>query len=81
VKILMRKTFSDSSPASNLNFEMHSLEGEPTIASLIVHNILQEVEIKQEEVCTCLLHRVSTLKSPHSLHLSRWWEEKVMLWL
>jgi hypothetical protein len=43
----MRKTFVDSSPASNLNFEIHSLkEEEATIASPIVHNILQEVEIK-----------------------------------
>jgi hypothetical protein len=47
VKILMRKTFVDSSPASNLNFEIHSLkEEEATIASPIVHNILHEVEIK-----------------------------------
>jgi hypothetical protein len=46
----MRKTFVDSSPASNLNFEIHSLdEDEATIASPIVHNILQEVEIKQEK--------------------------------
>jgi hypothetical protein len=44
----MRKTFIDLSSASNLNFEIHSLEEEPTIASPIVHNILQEVEIKQE---------------------------------
>jgi hypothetical protein len=50
VKILMRKTFVDSSPASNLNFEIHSLEEEEaTIASPIVHNILQEVEIKQKK--------------------------------
>jgi hypothetical protein len=49
VKILMRKTFVDSSPASNLNFEIHSLEEEATIACPIVHNILQEVEIKQEK--------------------------------
>jgi hypothetical protein len=48
-KILMRKTFVDSSSASNLNFEIHSLEEQPTIASPIVHNILQEVEIKQEK--------------------------------
>jgi hypothetical protein len=48
VKILMRKTFVDSSPTSNLNFEIHSLEEEATIASLIVHKILQKVEIKQE---------------------------------
>jgi hypothetical protein len=47
VKILRRKTFVDSSPASNLNFEIHSLEEEATIASPIVHNILQEVELKQ----------------------------------
>jgi hypothetical protein len=47
VKILMRKTFVHSSPASNLSFEIHSLEEEEaTIASLIVHNVLQEVEIK-----------------------------------
>jgi hypothetical protein len=46
VKILMRKTFIDSSPASNLNSEIHSVEEEATIASPIVHNILQEVEIK-----------------------------------
>jgi hypothetical protein len=43
------KFFVDSSPASNLNSEIHSLEEEATIASLIVHNILQEVEIKQEK--------------------------------
>jgi hypothetical protein len=50
VKILMRKTFVDSSPASNLNFEIHSLEEEKaTIASPIMDNILQEVEIKQEK--------------------------------
>jgi hypothetical protein len=50
VKILMRKTFVDSSPASNLNFEIHSLEEEEaTIASPIVLNILYEVEIKQEK--------------------------------
>jgi hypothetical protein len=49
VKILMRKTFVDSSPACNLSFEIHSLEEEATIASPIVHNILQEVEIKQEK--------------------------------
>jgi hypothetical protein len=50
VNILMRKTFVDSSPASNLNFEIHSLdEDEATIVSPIVHNILQEVEIKQEK--------------------------------
>jgi hypothetical protein len=49
-KILMRKTFVDSSPVSNLNFEIHSLEGEEaTIASPIVHNILQEVRIKQKK--------------------------------
>jgi hypothetical protein len=49
VKILMRKTFVDSSRASNLNFEIHSLEEQPTIASPIVLNILQEVKIKQEK--------------------------------
>jgi hypothetical protein len=49
VKILVRKTFVGSSPAYNLNFEIHSLEEEATIASPIVHNILQEVEIKQEK--------------------------------
>jgi hypothetical protein len=48
-KILMRKTSVDSSPASNLNSEIHSLDEEATIASPIVHNILQEVEIKQEK--------------------------------
>jgi hypothetical protein len=48
VEILMRKTFVDSSSASNLNFEIHSLE-QPTIVSPIVHNILQKVEIKQEK--------------------------------
>jgi hypothetical protein len=47
VKILMRKTFVDSSSTSNLNFEIHSLEEQPTIASPIVPEILQEVEIKQ----------------------------------
>jgi hypothetical protein len=109
VKILMRKTFYDLSPASNLNFEIHSLkEEEATIASPIVHNILQEVKIKQKKEqkqihfqegkhyclpkisstttlkprtvyfqegrmmrsCACLLHRLSTLKCPHGLHLS-----------
>jgi hypothetical protein len=40
VKILMRKIFVDSSLVTNLNFEIHSLEEEPTIASPIVHNIL-----------------------------------------
>jgi hypothetical protein len=48
----MRFFFVDSSPASNLNFEIHSLEKEPTIASPIVPNILQEVEIKQEKEIT-----------------------------
>jgi hypothetical protein len=33
VKILMRKTFVDSSPTSNLNSEIHFLEEEATIAS------------------------------------------------
>jgi hypothetical protein len=46
----MRKTFVDSSPTSNLNFEIHSLEEEEeTIASPTVHNISQEVVIKQEK--------------------------------
>jgi hypothetical protein len=49
VKILIRKTFVDSSSESNLNFDIHSLEEEATIASPIVHNILQEVELKQEK--------------------------------
>jgi hypothetical protein len=50
VKNFMRKTFVDSSPASNLNFEIHSLEEEEaTIAFPIVHNNLQDVEIKQEK--------------------------------
>jgi hypothetical protein len=50
LKILMRNFFVDSSPASNLNFEIHSLEEEEAIiASPIVHNILQEVKIKQEK--------------------------------
>jgi hypothetical protein len=49
MKILMRKTFVDSSFASNLNFVIHSLEDQPTIASPIGPNILQEVEIKQEK--------------------------------
>jgi hypothetical protein len=40
VKILMRKTFVDSSPTFNLNFEIHSMEEEETIASPILHNIL-----------------------------------------
>jgi hypothetical protein len=41
VKILMRNTFTDSSPTSNLKFEIHSLEEEEeTIASPIAHNIL-----------------------------------------
>jgi hypothetical protein len=48
VKILVRKTFGDSSHASNLNFEIHSLYEQPTIASPIGANILHEVEIKQE---------------------------------
>jgi hypothetical protein len=47
VKILMRKTFVDSSSVSILNFEIHYLEEEEaTITSPIMHNILQEVEIK-----------------------------------
>jgi hypothetical protein len=45
VKILMRNFFIDSSPISNLNFKIYSLEEEATIASIIVHNILQEVKI------------------------------------
>jgi hypothetical protein len=45
----MRKTFVDSSLASNLNSEIHSLEEKATIASPIVHNILQEVKTKQEK--------------------------------
>jgi hypothetical protein len=49
VKILMRKTFVDSSPASNLNSKIHSLEEEATIASPTVHNILQKDKIKQEK--------------------------------
>jgi hypothetical protein len=40
VKIVMRKTFVDSSPTSNLNFEKHSWQEQPTIVSPIVHNIL-----------------------------------------
>jgi hypothetical protein len=52
VKILMRKTFVDLSPVSNLNFEMHYLEEQPTIATPIVSNILQKVEIKQEKETT-----------------------------
>jgi hypothetical protein len=41
VKIRMRRTFVDSSLASNLNFEIHSLEEEEAnIASLIMHIIL-----------------------------------------
>jgi hypothetical protein len=40
------KFFVNSSPTSNLNFEIRSLEEEPTIASLIMPNILQEVKIK-----------------------------------
>jgi hypothetical protein len=107
MKILMRKTFVNSSPASNLNFEIHSLEEEEaTIASPIVHNILQEARsnkrrnmftskkgsiiaylrnLQQQHSnrewfvfkkwrmirsCTCLLHRVSTLKCPYVVHLS-----------
>jgi hypothetical protein len=31
--------------------------------------------------CTYLLHQQSTLKCSHALHLSRGWEDKVMLWL
>jgi hypothetical protein len=49
VKILMRKTFVDLYSTSNLNFEIHSLEEQPTIASLVLLNILQEVEIKKEK--------------------------------
>jgi hypothetical protein len=45
----MTKTFVDSSSASNLNIEIHSLKEQPTITSPVVHNILQEVEIKQEK--------------------------------
>jgi hypothetical protein len=40
VRIRIRKTFIDTSAVSNLNFEIHSLEEQPTIASPIVHNIL-----------------------------------------
>jgi hypothetical protein len=40
VKILMRKTFVDSSPTSNLNFEIHFLEEEEaTIAFPIVDQV------------------------------------------
>jgi hypothetical protein len=62
VKILMRKTFVDSSPASNLNFEIHSLEEEEvSIGSPIVHNILQEVEIKQGTETSSFLRRGALL--------------------
>jgi hypothetical protein len=64
VKILMRKTFVDSSPASNLNSEIHYLEEEATIASRIVHNILQEVEIKQEKEQVMNEHDTSVFDSP-----------------
>jgi hypothetical protein len=41
MKIVLRKTFVDLAPTSNLNFEIHSLEEvEATITFLIVHNIL-----------------------------------------
>jgi hypothetical protein len=40
MKILVRNFFVDSSPASNLNFVIDSLEEQPTIASPIVPNIL-----------------------------------------
>jgi predicted nucleic acid-binding OB-fold protein len=53
-----------SSPASNLNFEIHSLELEPTIASPIVPNILQEVEIKQEKEIAESFEEVVILNVP-----------------
>jgi hypothetical protein len=40
MNILMRNSFVDSSSTSNLNFEIHYLEEQPTIADPIVHNIL-----------------------------------------
>jgi hypothetical protein len=64
VKILMRKTFVDSSPASNLNSKIHSLEEEVTIASSTVHNILQEVKIKQEKEQVTNEHDTSIFYSP-----------------
>jgi hypothetical protein len=64
VKILMRKSFVDSSPTSNLNFEIHSLEEEPTIASPIVPNILQKVKIKQKKEITESFEEVVILNVP-----------------
>jgi hypothetical protein len=74
VKILMRKTFVDSSLASNLNSEIHSLEEESTIASPIVHNISQEVKIKQEkeqvmnELDTSVFDSPTCAKIKHLVH-------------
>jgi hypothetical protein len=76
VKILMRKTFVDSSPASNLNSGIHSLEEEATTVSLIVHNILQEVKIKQEqeqvinELGTSIFYSPTCAEIKHLVHVT-----------
>jgi hypothetical protein len=76
VKILMRKTFVDSSLASHLNFEIYSLEEEAIIASPIVHNILQEVKIKQEkehvmnELDTSVFGSPTCAKIKHLVHVT-----------
>jgi hypothetical protein len=76
MKILIRKTFVDSSPASNSNFEIYSLEEELTIASPIVPNILQEVEIKQEkehvmnELDTSIFDSRTCAEIKHLIHVT-----------
>jgi hypothetical protein len=76
VNILIRKTFVHSSSAFNLNFEIHSLEEEETIASPIVHNILQKVEIKQEkkhimnELDTSVFDSPTCAKIKHLVHVT-----------
>jgi hypothetical protein len=76
VKILMRKTFIDSSPESNMNFKIHSLEEEPTIASRIMHNILQVVEINQEkehvinELDTSIFDSPTCAEIKHLIHVT-----------
>jgi hypothetical protein len=76
VKILMEKTFIDSPPKSNMNFKIHSLEEEPTIASPIMHNILQEVDIKQEkeheinELDTSIFDSPTCAEIKHLIHVT-----------
>jgi hypothetical protein len=78
VKILMRKTFVDSSPTSNLNSEIHSLNEEATIASPIVHNILQEVKIKQEKEQVMNELDTSVFIHPLVLKLNIWFMVHVL---